>query len=291
MGKIDLGVNLAERCAAYIKASGRSLLATRPAGKINTEGLRYAPKLEGDVATFTTKEIKLDEEIFSFLPWRRGKNILPPVGKVPEYNTEAKEATELFVKKGWIEDPLPNGFRIGFGPYRFNSNGQLGIYRNMRVGKTGSEMLYYNEKSHDLDIMTKRLQNIYAETPNITEEQKAEILYKFVNGCYDRSKANWIEKFANDFIPIENTAASGAGVCRHKSFLAKALGDRLGLHVAMARGCYITHPEVEIGESHIWNEIKIKDKWFLMDVEQERFIDLARFPEFAKLYEYAPQRL
>ena len=263
---------------AWVKASEKSLLTTKPM-KVNIEGLRYAPSLEGDVINFSTPKIKLDEEIFNFLPWRsRGYRKLPPTGKPPEYTAEAKEATERFVEKGWIEEPLPNGFRIGFGPYRFDNNGCL---------KSGGEMLYYNKKSNGLDIMAKRLQNIYAENPKITEEQKAEILYKFVNNCYDRGRADWTDKFANDFIPIENTAASGAGVCRHKSFLAKVLGDRLGLHVAMARGRYITVPELEIGESHIWNEIKVKDKWFLMDVEQERFIDLAEFPEFSKLYEYA----
>ena len=41
-----------------------------------------------------------------------------------------------------------------------------------------------------------------------------------------------------------------------------------------------------IPESHIWNEIKIKDKWYLMDVEQGRFKDLAQFPEFSDLYLY-----
>ncbi len=51
MGKLDLGISLAERCVAYAKASGRSLLQTRPValGKLNIEGLRYAPRLEGDV--------------------------------------------------------------------------------------------------------------------------------------------------------------------------------------------------------------------------------------------------
>lgn len=291
MGKFDLGISLAERCAAYVRAGGKSLLQTRPVGKINIEGLRYAPKLEGDVVNLSKKKIKLDEEIFNFLPWRRGYRKLPPTGKPPEYTTEAKEATETFVEKGWIEEPLPNGFRMGFGPYHFDSNGRIGGYRNLPLGDTGKEMLYYDEKSNCLDFMTKRLQNIYTENPNITEEQKAEILYKFVNSCYDRNRADWIYKFANDFIPIENTVASGAGVCRHESFLAKVLGDRLGLHVAMARGHYITIPELEIGESHIWNEIKIKDKWFLMDVAQERFIDKSKFSEFSKLYEYAHRHL
>lgn len=293
MVKFDLGINLAKEVSAYVKASGRNSMITRPQSLegINLAELKLASKMEGDVATFTTKEIKLDEEIFNFLPWRRGKNILPPIGKPPEYTKEAKEATEIFQKTGWIEDPLPNGFRIGFGPYKFDSNGRLGILCHSREGSTGREMLYYNEKSHGLDIMTKRLQKIYAENPNFTEEQKAEVLYKFVNNCYDRNKADWIIKFANDFIPIENTAASGAGVCRHESFLAKVLGDRLGLHVAMARGWYITIPELEICESHMWNEINIKDKWYLMDIAQQRFIDLAKFPEFSKLYKYIPQCL
>lgn len=224
------------------------MLATRPV-KVNIAELKFAPQLEGDVVNFSTKKIKLDEEIFNFLPWRsRGYRKLPPTGNPPEYTTEAKEATEAFVEKGWIENHLPNGFRIGFGSYRFDSNGRLKIYncKNLET-LSGHEMLYYNEKSLGLDIMTKRLQNIYAETPNITEEQKAKILYKFVNNCYDRNRADWVDKFANGFFPIENTAASGAGVCRHKSFLAKVLGDRLGLHVAMARGRYITVPELEIG--------------------------------------------
>ena len=243
-------------------------------------------QLTGDVAKFNSKEIKLDDEVFNFLPWRRGYNKLPPTGKPPVYTLESKTATENFMEKGWIEEPLPNGFRMPFGPYRaFDENGMI----KPHMIRTGSdrEFLYLNKNSKGINLMVERLKKIFNKNPNITEEEKAKILHKFVDSCYDKNRYSWIHEFSSDFIPIENTAASGAGVCRHKSFLAKVLGDRLGLHVAMARGRYIINQELGIGESHIWNEVKIGDKWFLMDIEQNRFKNLAEYSDFPKLYEYA----
>ena len=286
MGLEKIGTTTCKEIIAWVRTgANKSLLATRPV-KVNTDGLRLASKLEGDVVQFTPKETKLDEELFEFLPWRRGYKKLPPKGKPPIYTPEAREATESFIEKGWIEKPLPNGFRIYFGPYRaFNAEG--GIKASFQIfGKSGSEALYFNEQSKGIKMMVERLEKIYSETPNLTEEGKAKILHRFVDSCYDKNRSAWINQFCNDFIPIENTAASGAGVCRHKSFLAKVLGDKLGMHIAMARGHYIVVPELGIPESHIWNEIKINDKWYLMDVEQGRFKDLAQFPEFSDLYLY-----
>ena len=254
-------------------------------------------QLVDDVATFNTKEIKLKDKIFDFLSWR-GKNYrgLPRTGNPPLYTQEAREATESFARSGRIEKPLPNGFRIAYGPYRFNEDGTLS-----RVIANGGETLYLDLNGKGLKLMTKELKKIYAENPSITEEQKVRILHKFVDSCYDRSRVGDVIKFTPNFIktenaaavgegifiPIENTADAGVGVCRHKSFLAKALGDKLGLDVSIVRGWYTTYAELGIKDSHIWNEVKIGNKKFLMDVEQNRFEDLAKFPNFSDLYEYS----
>ena len=287
MGIQKLAITLAEQCARYAKACGKSsILHTKPVQIQSVKGLMYAKELKCDVAKFETNEIKLDSELFDFLPWRNGYKKLPPTGRPPKYTPEAKQATESFINKGWIEEPLPNGFRMPFGPYRaFDENGM--IKSSMPRGGADREFLYFNEDSKGINMMVKRLKSIFSDNPNITEKQKAQVLYKFVDSCYERKRASWISQFCSDFIPIENTAASGAGVCRHKSFLAKVLGDKLGLNIAMARGRFITNTELGIGESHIWNEIKIGEKWFLMDVEQGRFEDLTKFSDFSKLYEYA----
>ncbi len=243
-------------------------------------------QLTGDVAAFKTKEIRLGDELFNFLPWRgRGYRKLPPTGKPPVYTAEAKASTEMFVEKGWIEEPLPNGFRIAYGPSRESFDGN-GMFRTHINGPDDHEFLYYNEESKGIKFMVEQLKKVFSENPNITEEQKAKTLYNFVDSCYTRGRSHWVSQFSHDFIPIENTAAAGAGVCRHKSFLAKVLGDKLGLNVAMARGWYF--PDKVMEESHMWNEVKIGEKWFLMDVEQGRFVDLAKFPEFSDFYMYGP---
>lgn len=48
MSKFDLGINLAKEVSASIRIGGKNLLQTRPIGKINIEGLRYAPQEIGD---------------------------------------------------------------------------------------------------------------------------------------------------------------------------------------------------------------------------------------------------
>lgn len=53
MGKLDLGLTFAEKCAISFRTSGTTLLHTKPRGKINIEGLRYAPKQNGDVVNFS----------------------------------------------------------------------------------------------------------------------------------------------------------------------------------------------------------------------------------------------
>ena len=286
MGIGKLGTTLAQRAAVWLRASGKShMLHTKPPVKINIDELRYAPELSKDVAKFSTGEIKLDDELFSFLPWRKGSNLLPPTKTPPPYTPEARRATETFIEKGWIEESLPDGFRTAYGPYRaFDKNGA--IKDSYRFLGRGHEFLFFTEDSKGIKRMVKQLEKIFSDNPNLTEEQKAKILYKYVRNCYDNNRIHFVDKFSNDFIPIEYTAACGAGICRHRSFLAKVLGDKLGLHVAMVRGVYTVNPKLDIVESHIWNEVKIKDKWYLMDITQGRFKDLEKFPEFSTLYRH-----
>lgn len=287
MAGVNQVFSLADDVAGYLKACGKSsVLQTKPVNPSQLKGLKLATKLESDVVEFSTKEIKLDDEMFDILPWKvRDCRKLPPTGKPPIYTSEAKVATETFIEKGWIEEPLPNGFRIGYGPSRrsFQDNG---MFRADVNGLTDHEFLYYNEDSKGINLMAEKLKKFFLANPNITEEQKAETLYKYVDSCYSRGRSHWVSEFSHDFIPIENTAAVGSGVCRHKSLLAKVLGDKLGLNVAMVRGWYF--PSKGIDESHMWNEVKIGKKWFLMDVEQNRFIDLEKFPEFKDFYMYGP---
>jgi len=276
MGIIQTGIKFTGKlftpaANAYVRP-----LCKRQIQTLETLGLEFKRPI------CNVKEIKLNEKMFEFLPWKRNTCIeLPQTGKPPMYTQETREATELFVQKGRIERPLPNGFRIAYGPYRFNGDGTLSP-----VIANGGEILYFDKDSKLLKLMTKQLKKIFSENPGITEEQKAEVLHKFVASCYDRSRYSYLFRLSHDFIPIENTAASGIGVCRHKSFLAKALGDNLGLDVAMVRGWYTTDTELGIVDSHIWNEVKIGNKKFLMDIEQNRFEDLNKFTKFSDLYSY-----
>lgn len=90
MGKFDLGVNLAKEVSACVRTSGRSLLQTRPAGKINIEGLRYAPHLEGDVIKITNAEKIITES-----------NVYVTIlkAKIHLYDNERKGLEEILVGK------------------------------------------------------------------------------------------------------------------------------------------------------------------------------------------------
>jgi len=287
MAGVNKVFSLADDVARYLKACGKtSVLQTKPVNPSQIKGLKLATKLESDVVEFSTKEIKLDDELFDFLPWRKGYKKLPSTGKPPAYTPEAKKASESFAERGWIEEPLPNGFRMPYGPYKntFDANG---IPKPGPKRSPGHEFLYFNEDSNGIRIMIERLKKVFSANPNISEKEKAKILHKFVDSCYDRSRTSWVAGFSDDLIPIENTAATGAGVCRHKSLLAKVLGDKLGLKIAMARGHFTVDKEIGLTESHIWNELKIGNKWYLMDIEQGRFEALDEFLDFSKLYTYA----
>ena len=245
-------------------------------------------QLTSDIAKFNTKEIKLNDELFKFLPWRKYGYKEPKVGIPPIYTQEAKNATNRFINNEFIAEPLPNGFRVSSGKTPcFDANGvfkesmlpiQLGGTKISR-----GEATYYDENSKAIKYMVEQLKKIFSENPNITEEQKARTLHRFVNECYDKSLKSYTGKYSG-FIPITNTVASGAGVCRHKSFLAKILGDKLGLNIAMQRGRYIEDIETGIGQAHMWNYVKINNEWFLMDIEGDVFSKLSDYLGFYDSY-------
>lgn len=82
MGKLDLGISLAEKCAAYVKTSGKNLLATKPIGKVKFEGLRYTPQCIGDTCKlsnntlneFTNYAKKITQQGDEFIPVFENQN-------------------------------------------------------------------------------------------------------------------------------------------------------------------------------------------------------------------------
>ena len=103
-----------------------------------------------------------------------------------------------------------------------------------------------------------------------------------MNGCYSVSREHWTDMFTpRKFIKLGQTVKCGAGVCRHKSLLAKVLGDETGLNVSLIRGRYNIDGDLC---GHMWNEIKIGDNSYLLDIMQNRLIKLNSKSEFLKKY-------
>ena len=165
--------------ARYLKACGKTsvLLQTKPVNPSQLKGLKLATKLESDVVKFSTKEIKLDDELFDFLPWRKGYNYLPKPGTPPTYTQEAREAVETFSNTGRIETPLPNGFRISSaGKNEFDESG---MFKSLGEDITGAEFLYFDENAKGIKKLIEQLKKVFTDNPNMSLEQKYKTLHKF----------------------------------------------------------------------------------------------------------------
>ena len=291
MAGVNQVFSFADDVVRYLKACGKSsILQTKPVNPSQLKGLKLATKLESDVVKFSTKEIKLDDELFNILPWRKGDNRLPVLQTPPQYTSEAKRVTKLFEQKHRVDEPLPNGFRFCASPRtKVDENGNI-LERMQRLyslqGGKGQEYLFLDETSGGVEKMLKQINNIIDNNPNLTTKEKAELLKKFVSSCYDKTlSGKYHQSLPSGFINITHTAASGIGVCRHKTFLTKILADKLGLKVSMVRGQFTPKNSI-IAEEHMWNEIKIGNEMYLLDVEQNIFENLSKDLDIFSQYRY-----
>ena len=291
MAVVNQVFSLADDVAKYLKACGKSsVLQTKPVNPSQLKSLKLATKLESDVVEFSTKEIQLSDEIFDFLPWRKGNNRLPVIQTPPQYTSEAKRATKLFEQKHRVDEPLPNGFRFCASPRtKVDENGNI-LERMQKLyslqGGKGQEYLFLDENSDGIEKILKQINIIIDNNPTLTTKEKAELLKKFVSSCYDSTLSRkYHQSLPSGFINITHTTASGVGVCRHKTFLTKILADKLGLNVSMVRGQFIPKNSI-IAEEHMWNEIKIGNEMYLLDVEQNVFENLSKDLEIFSQYRY-----
>lgn len=111
MGIEKAGLQLGKEIIAWTRASGKSLLATRPV-KINTAGLRFAPQLEGDVVQIN-------------------KTIQKRAGTILNTKTGLQEPITFSDLPKEIK--IDNGFRI-YDITAFNSSGES-------IGRAGFKLL------------------------------------------------------------------------------------------------------------------------------------------------------
>lgn len=240
----------------------------------------------GDIFHVKETGLHIPQKTFDFLPWRQGYKYIPRVGKPPQYTEDAKRVTKLFENTNRVDEKLPNGFRFCAQPRtKVGENGEFlkkDFYE--RVGAKGLECLFLDKNSKGFQVMVDSLNNIIGKNPNITDKQKAQLLKEFVENCFVAKNQGLVSKFSSDYLSISQITASGAGVCRHKALLAKALGDEIGLDISLIRGDFYNGL---LPESHIWNELKLGNSYFLFDVEQSNcFVNLESDASCLNKYRY-----
>lgn len=119
MGIEKAGIQLGKEIIAWTRTSGKSLLTTRPV-KVNTAGLRLAPKLEGDVVQFTglrkpsverLKQVIKEQGLeVDYLKNRNGKGMCCDLLDEP-YITDNNS---LFLEELVNRYPLPKGQNVNY---------------------------------------------------------------------------------------------------------------------------------------------------------------------------------
>ena len=238
-----------------------------------------------DTITLTTKKIEIEDSFFDFLPWKKGYKCLPQTVQPEGYPQEAKRVTEVFDKNYRVDEKLPDGFRMSCSDLDHLDEAGNAIWDIDAPIADLEIMLVDRNIDKGLNTTIKKFRQLLAENPNASEYQKALLLKDFVNGCYSLSREHWTDMFTpRNFIKLGQTVKSGAGVCRHKSLLAKVLGDETGLNVSLIRGRY----NIDGGLcGHMWNEIKIGEDSYMLDIMQDRLIKLNSKSDFLNKYHYS----
>ena len=142
LGKLES--NIVKEIIAYVKTSGKGLLAETPI-KVNVEGLKLAPKLENDVCEFSKQVRRWTKNPKEYIP-----NCDIPNSQIPSHhaiqgrNSQIRDVKDL--KKGIVEDCEMQGGYVAIKTdkefaklvplekdcigYRIIGRSNLGEYRN-----------------------------------------------------------------------------------------------------------------------------------------------------------------
>ena len=211
----------------------------------------------GDITITLRNSKSMDLNFLSHV--KTGQYTAPKMNKAGTHlaKREAIEQSNKYAKEIILENEhFIDGFRY-CGPHAsFNELGQ-----NVSRFSNGFQEIIIIDRNADkiLSQTVQAFKNRIA-SKNLTETQKIDEMMKFVDEVFSVSKdsskiSNLVSNmhgFETKEVLLGEIINSGAGMCRHRSLLAKLLGDEIGLSTRFVQGQYSTG-------GHAWNEIITKN--------------------------------
>lgn len=212
----------------------------------------FHKKINSKISTlFNTNDLK-------FLPWKKEGFKTPQgieINNIPTYSQDAQKLTENYNQSHRIDfcEKIVDGYRDGGRHLAFNTKGAptSSPYREIIVIDRKNDPVLQKT----IDVLKHRI----SKKPNINEKEKTNEMLKYVDEIFsggkdDNDLINMTETFPKKEVRLGEIINSGAGVCRHRSLLAKVLADETGIDMAIVRG--------NVGKNngaHIWNEVQLKN--------------------------------
>ena len=185
-------------------------------------------------------------------------------------SVKSVQTSDKYLKYGYLSenDRIVNGFRDGGRNASFTKFGDT-LYADREVITVDLEKDVY---------LQNLLKYVKKNAASFSEKSKMQFLFKLISDISGDSKAAFkgsnmlAKKRQAQEVLLGKIFEHECAVCRHKSILAKLLGDELGLNTRLIRG----NLNDIVGENaHIWNEIKLSNgKNYLFDVQQGVLMDM-----------------
>lgn len=185
-----------------------------------------------------------------------------PEGTLPCSKQGIEQSNKLAKDLITENERLIDGYRYCGPKASFDDCG-----RNISRFRNGNQEIVVLDRTLD-DTLVKTI-NAFKNRingKNLTDEQKVNELMKFVDEVFSASKSgSQTQKYVENIMKQEQVEVllgdiinSGAGMCRHRALLTKALADEMNIKCRMIQGYYN-------GGGHAWNEIITKSDTYLFD--------------------------
>lgn len=184
--------------------------------------------------------------------------------------------SDKYLKTGYLSenDRIVNGFRDGGRNAKFTRFGDA-VYADREIITVDLQKDVY---------LRNLISYVHKNADTMSEKSKMKFLFNLIKDISGDKAAG--KKFANNLavsrqgeeVLLGKVFEHSAAVCRHKSMLAKLLGDELGLKTRLIKG---NLNDILGGNAHVWNEIKLSNgKKYLFDVQQGILMDLSNKSAF-----------
>ena len=194
-----------------------------------------------------------------------------PQGTLPCSKQGIEQSNKLAKDLITENEHFIDGYRYCNKYAEFDNYGKL----ISRKGNGNAEIIIFDRTIDKTLVKTIEAFKNRINNKNLTNEQKVEELMKFVDEVFSVSKSGTqTNKYVENIMRQETVEVllgdiinSGAGMCRHRALLTKALADEIKLNCRMVQGYYN-------GGGHAWNEIITKNDTYLFDAMQGRICNV-----------------